>query len=99
MPIHLQIRKLVEGSHSRARQLAERHAFRGLVDGDHPDSMLNLPVGVLGGLRTSVTEAWANLDLCTQDLRPFHDFNQPGLRSSLIGSLSMPHLPLLERRS
>ena len=79
-PIHLHIRKLVERSHVRLRTLARSHSAQLLVWGDHPMSMANLSPREKTHIRSPVTEAWANQDLCTDDGIPFNEFATPGDR-------------------
>src|SRR6202023_3589813 len=79
-PIHLHIRKLVERSHVQVRTLARSHSVCMLIDGDHPMSMSELSIGERAKVRSPITEAWANSDLCTVDLYPHNEFNIPGSR-------------------
>ena len=79
-PIHLHIRKLVERSHVRLRTLARSHSAQLLVWGDHPMSMANLSPREKTLIRSPVTKAWANQDLCTDDGIPFNKFATPGDR-------------------
>ena len=77
-PIHLHIRKLVERSHVCLRTLARSHSAQLLVWGDHPMSMANLSPRKKTLIRSPITEAWANQDLCTDDGIPFNKFATPG---------------------
>ena len=36
---------------------------------------------VLQAVRSPITEAWANQDLCTTNITPFNGYNCPGLRA------------------
>ena len=54
--------------------------MRLLIEGDHPLSMSELSEREKGKLRSPITEAWANSDLCTGDLHPSNEFNIPGSR-------------------
>jgi len=78
LQIHLHIRKLVERSHVRVCTLAREHSTRMLIDRDHPLSMSLLSKREQTTIRSPITEAWANSDLCTGDLRPYNEFNIPG---------------------
>ena len=62
--------------------LAQSHALCALVDGEGCSSMMSLGPADLAGLCTPVTEAQANLDLCSDDLDPLHDYAKPGQRPS-----------------
>ena len=79
-PINLHIRRLVEGSHVRARALSGDHSFRRLIDGDSPYSMEKLPNRTKAGLRSPITEAWANFGLTNASLNPCHPLAKPGSR-------------------
>src|SRR4029077_14672551 len=79
-PIHFHIQQLVERSHTRFRTLARSHATRLLVEGDHPSSMARLSYTEQTKVRSPISEAWANLDLCSRDLLPYNKFNAPGER-------------------
>jgi hypothetical protein len=67
--IAIDIRKLCERSHTRIRTLTEWHSVRALTLGSRE---VNLSMANLGdsraNLRSAVTEAWANSELCTRDL-------------------------------
>src|SRR4029077_12887106 len=67
-PIHFHIRKLVERSHTCIRTLAESHTARLLIWGDHPMSMARLSHQEQARICSPISEAWANADLCSQDL-------------------------------
>ena len=66
-PSHLHIRKLMERSHVRLCTLARSHSAQLLIWGDHPMSMAKLSMREKSLIRSPVTEAWANQDLCTND--------------------------------
>lgn len=79
IPFHLHLQKLGERSDSRVSTLVHRHAFLFLIDGPSWDSVQNMQLAERASLYTSVTQAWVSQDLCTVDLVPFHDLDEPGL--------------------
>ena len=79
-PIHLHICKLVERSLVQLHILARSHSVQLLIWGDHPMSMANLFLREKTLIRSPVTEAWANQDLCTDDRIPYNEFATPGDR-------------------
>src|SRR4029077_436373 len=56
------------------------HTARLLIWGDHPMSMARLSYQEQTKIRSPISEAWANADLCSQDLLPYNEFNIPGYR-------------------
>ena len=68
----------MERSHVRLQTLARSHSAQLLVWGNHPMSMVNLSPREKTLIRSPVTKAWANQDLCTDDGIPFNEFATPG---------------------
>jgi hypothetical protein len=80
MPLnHLHVKKLVEQTHIHTCILQASHTFCRLIDRDHKFSVKTLKGQIHGDLKSSVTEAWLNLDFSLLDLDPVNKFNQPGL--------------------
>jgi hypothetical protein len=59
--------------------LQASHAFHRLVDRDHKFSIETLKGQICEDLKSTITEAWLNLDFSSLDLGPVNSFNQPGL--------------------
>ena len=78
--IHLHLKKLVDCSHVRLHALLNRHVICALVEGVGPLSMSAQPQCVSQAVRSPITEAWANQNLCTTNVTPFNEYNCPGLR-------------------
>ena len=76
--IHLHICKLMERSHVYLRTLVKSHSAQLLIWGDHPMSMMNLTQREKTLICFSVTEAWANQDLCSDDGEPYNEFSTSG---------------------
>ena len=76
-PIHLHLKKLVNRSHMRLHALSDRHVIHALVEGVGPLSMSAQLQHVLQAVRSPITEAWANQDLCTTNVTPFNGYNCP----------------------
>ena len=60
--------------------ISDRHVICALVKGVGPLSMSAQPQHVLQAVRSPITKAWTNQDLCTTNVTPFNEYNCPGLK-------------------